>query len=424
MPETTTNNLFADSTVKSLAQAHHLLKNISLIIQILNEKDAKLSTSLDKILNLLLGYLGVEQGSIMVHEDRELTVVASSRPELIGKKQPLTDGSVAAWVAQTGKAIFIPDISIDERFHSRGGTYKKKAVLSAPIIQDGKLLGVINATDKGGDIDLLKEDIVYLLDFSSLIIAILVQRKMQKELQRQRNALKKKNQELQRQEKLRDELYRMLIHDLKAPLAEVVANLDIMSYAVPDDNREFLESAQIGCDRTVSMVSNLITINKIEDGKIKPSLEETKVASLLEEARSATKGLARIKSVEIVMDIEDDLPTVYLDRALVLRVLQNLLTNALSHTQGNTDITLGCRRLPAKPKIQFFIQDQGPGIPKDKLEIIFEKYSRLSDQQDALVGTGLGLYFCRLAVELHRGKIGVNSEPGQGSRFHFSLPIN
>jgi two-component system sensor histidine kinase KdpD len=421
MPEI--NPLFAQSTLTDLYQAHRLLKNISLIIQILNEKNAKLSTSLDRILKLLLDYLGVEQGSIMVNENKVLTVVASTRPELVGVKQPLEEGSIAAFVAQTGKPIFIPDISKDERFHSRKGIYKKKAVLSAPIIQNGKLLGVINATDKGGDKDLLKDDIAYLLDFSSLIISILVQQKMQEELQRQRNILKKKNQELKRQEKLRDELYRMLIHDLKAPLAEVVANLDIMSYSIIGDNREFLESAQLGCDRTVSMIMNLITTNKIEDGKIKPSLEETKLAGLLEEARSAIKGLARIKSVEIVTESEDGLPTIYLDRVLILRVLQNLLTNSLSHTPGSTSIILGCRRLSTKQKIEFFVKDQGPGISKSQRGAIFEKYTRLSDKQDALVGTGLGLYFCKLAVELHQGKIGVDSEPGQGCRFYFTLPI-
>jgi signal transduction histidine kinase len=422
MPET--NDLFADSTVKNLAQAHHLLRNISLIIQILNEKEANLSISLDRILNLLLDYLGVEQGSIMVHENRELVVIAATRPEVIGKRQPLADGSIAAWVARTGKPIFIPDISKDERFHTRNGVYKKNAVLSAPIIQDGKLLGVINATDKGGDKDLLQEDITYLLNISSLIISILVQQKLQKKLQRQRNALKRKNQELKRQEKLRDELYRMLIHDLKAPLAEVVANLDIMSYSIADQNREFLESAQVGCDRTVSMISNLITINTIEDGKVKPSLEEVNLSGLVEEARSAITGLARIKNVEILMDIADSLPTLYLDRVLILRVLQNLLTNALGHTQDSTIITIGCRLLPAKQKVEFFIQDQGPGIPKESQGLLFEKYSRLSTRQDALVGTGLGLYFCKLAVGLHRGKIGVDSTPGRGCRFYFTLPVN
>lgn len=415
--------LFAEQTVADLDQAHHLLKNISQIIQILNEKNAKLGTSLDRILRLLLNYLGVEQGSIMVHEKKTLTVVASTRPELIGMKQPLAEGSIAAFVAKTGKPIFIPDISQDDRFHSRNGVYKKNAVLSAPILQNGKLLGVINATDKGGDKDLLKEDIAYLLDFSSLIISILVQQKMQKELQRQRNILKKRNQELKRQEKLRDELYRMLIHDLKAPLAEVVANLDIMSYSISDDNREFLESAQIGCDRTVSMISNLITINKIEDGKIKPSLEEANPANLLEEARSAIKGLARIKSVEIIIEAQKELPTLFLDRVLILRVLQNLLTNALGHAPGSTNITLGCHLLPVKRKIEFFVRDEGTGISRPQSAVLFEKYSRLSDKQDALVGTGLGLYFCKLAVELHLGKIGVGSNPGQGCRFHFTLPL-
>ncbi|MBA3014621.1 MAG: GAF domain-containing sensor histidine kinase [Proteobacteria bacterium] len=421
MPENETP--FANNTVKDLTQAHHLLKNISLIIQILNEENVDLNTSLNRILSLLLEYLGVEQGSIMVLEKRMLVVAAATRTDLIGKKQPIDDSSIAAWVARTGIPIFIPDISKDERFPARSGFYKKNAVLSAPILQNKKLLGVINATDKGGDKDLLKEDIAYLLDFSSLIISILVQKKMQQELQRQRNILKKKNQELKLQEKLRDDLYRLLIHDLKTPLAEVVANLDILSYSIKDENREFLESAQIGCDRTVRMISNLITINKIEDGKIKLSLEDVSIPSLLDEARSAITGLARIKDVSIITKIANDLPSLFIDRVLLLRVLQNLLTNSLSYTKEGTHITLGCRLLPGKKKqIDFFVQDQGSGIAKEQQKSIFDKYSRISTQQDALVGTGLGLYFCKLAVELHHGIIGIDSSPGHGCTFHFTLP--
>lgn len=417
-------SLFANNTVKNLEQAHHLLKNISLIIQILNKKNSNLNTSLNQILTLLLEYLGVEQGSILVLEKKELVVAAATRTDLIGKKQPLDENSIAGWVARTKTPIFIPDISKDQRFHSRNGVYKKNSILSAPILQNGKLLGVINATDKGGDKDLLKEDISYLLDFSSLIISILVQQKMQMELQRQRNILKKKNQDLKRQEKLRDDLYRLLIHDLKTPLAEVVANLDILSYTIPDENREFLESAQIGCDRTERMISNLITINQIEDGKIKPTLEDVSVQSLIDEARSAITGLARIKDVAILTNIADDLPSLFLDRTMILRVMQNLLTNALSYTKRGADITIGSRVLPGKKMIEFFVQDQGDGIAKEQQDTIFEKYSRISNRQDALVGTGLGLYFCKLAVELHRGTIGIKSCPGHGCTFHFTLPIN
>lgn len=414
---------FAGKTVKSLSQARTLLKNISQIIHILSEKNLKLGDRLDKILHILLDYLRVENGSIMILEKNKLVVVAATRTEIVGIEQPLDESSVAGWVAIHGEAIFIPDIAKDSRFAQRGGTYRKNAVLSAPVMQDEKLLGVINATDKEGDKDLLKEDIAYLIDFSGMIISILVQQKLQKQLKRKKDTLKEKNKELRHQESMRDELYRMLMHDLKAPLAEVVANLDILSYSISDDNRDFLESAQIGCDRTIRMVSNLISINKIEDGKHTLYKEEVDVKTLLEESYSAIKGLAKIKDVTLNLDIEDNLPIVFLDRTIILRVLQNLLTNALGYTETNTTLTAGCRKVPDKQKVEFFVQDQGEGISEDKQASIFDKYSRLSDRQDALVGTGLGLYFCRLAVELHNGKIGVTSSPGKGCRFFFKLPL-
>lgn len=418
------NSSFANNTVKTLAQAKSLLKYTSQIISILNEKDTKLDKRLDKILHILLDYLGVENGSIMVLEKNKLLITAASRTELVGLKQPMDETSIAGWVALHGEVLFIPDISKDKRFaQRRNGPYKKNSVLSAPVRHGGELLGIINVTDKQGDKDLLKGDIAYLLDFCSMIISIMVQQKLQKQLERKKNTLKKKNRELKHQESLRDELYSMLIHDLKAPLAEVVANLDILSYSVSGDNKEFLESAQIGCDRTVRMVSNLVSINKIETSKLIPCPEEVDIKILCEESYSAIKGLAWIKNVTLQLDIEDDLPTIYLDRSLILRVLQNLLTNALGYTKPETVLTAGCRKVPDQEQVEFFVQDQGDGIPKDKQATIFDKYSRISDKQDALVGTGLGLYFCKLAVEIHRGKIGIDSSPGKGCRFYFSLPL-
>lgn len=406
-------------------RAHRLLENISQIIKTLNKKGTKLNKRLDQILDILLKYMGVEQGSIMVLEKKSLVVEAATRKKIIGEKQSLDSDSIAAWVAKTKQPIFIPDISKDARFSARQNYhhYKKKALLSAPIMQGDSLLGVINVTDKEGAKDLLQEDITYLVDFSGMIISTLVQQRLQKELQRQKNILRKRNQELKHQEQLRDELYQMLIHDLKAPLAEVVANLDILSYSISEYNKEFLEAAQMGCDRTVRMVSNLVTINKIEDGKLKTCPEEVMPKILIEEAHSAIRGLAKIKNVELIIDAPDNLPPIYLDRVLILRVLQNLLTNALGYTTKGTTITTGCRELAEKNKLEFFVQDQGPGLAPEKQETIFQKYSRLSDRQDALVGTGLGLYFCKLAIEVHKGKIGITSEPDQGCRFYFSLDL-
>ena len=405
-------------------RAAALLTSISRIVGLLHRKRMPFQKQLDNVLGILLEYLGVEQGSIMLLEKKFLVVAAATRAELVGKRQSIDDEGVASWVAKNRVPVFIPDISQDSRFQSRGGAaYRKNALLSVPILQADKLIGVINVTDRAGDKDLLKEDTAYLLEFSGVILSMLVQRRLQDELSRQRTTLKKRNQELHRQERMREELSRLLVHDLKAPLSEVVANLDILSYSIADENREFLEAAQIACDRTVRMLTNLVSINRMEDGKSPLSPEETDARALLEEAVSAIKGLARIKDVEIALQTPDELPLVYLDRILVLRVLQNLLTNALGYTDPSTTITTGCTIVPDSDWIEFYVEDQGPGIPSDRQVSIFDKYSRVSEKQDALVGTGLGLYFCKLAVELHKGRIQVDSAPGQGSRFSFALPI-
>lgn len=403
-----------------------LQDSIFKIARSINSKKVDNKRQLNEILEIILDYLGAEQGSIMLVEKRKyLEVQAASRKEIIGMRQPLKDGSVASWVAQNHKALFIPDIAKDKRFPSRGGTnYRKNSLLSAPILHKGRAIGVINVTDKAGTKELLQDDIACLIDFSSMLLWLVVQQNLNDKLKKQRNTLRKRNKELRRQEELRAELSKTLLHDLKGPLAEVVANLDIISYSVTDENREFLESAQIACDRAVRMASNLVSVDKIEDGKLQLIKEEIDPHSLLEESVSSIKGLAKIKGVTLVKEHpEDPLPPLQIDRTMILRVLQNLLTNGLGYSESGTTVSIGYHLNKTGKKLEFYVQDQGPGIPISQQETIFEKYARVSQHQDTLVGTGLGLYFCRLAVELHRGKIGIDSAPGEGSRFSFTLPV-
>lgn len=413
------------SVMSNQEQSNKLMKSVFQIVDVMNTKGQPHKRTMDRVLRVLLGHLGVEHGSLMVLERKKLVVRAASRPEIIGQKQSTNDESVAAWVVRNAKPLFIPDIAKDSRFPIKDGIYKKNALLSTPVIYKDKVIGVINATDKTGKKDLLKEeDITYLLYLSSFILWAFLQENLRKKITAQRNTLKKRNKELRHQENMRSYLNRMLMHDLKTPLSEVVANLDILSYSISAENREFLESAQMGCDRAVRMVANLVTTDKIADGKQQLLPEETDCGSLLREALSSIKGLARIKHVELrlLIDEETDCPVIAIDRSLILRVLQNLLTNSLSYTSPETTVTAGFT-ITNKKHIEFFVEDQGPGIPTAQQEYIFDKYARISGKQDALVGTGLGLHFCKLAVELHKGRIGVQSAPEKGSRFFFELPI-
>jgi two-component system sensor histidine kinase KdpD len=403
-------------------KAVDLLQAILQIAEIINNSRLNYNKRIDLVLKIILDYMEVEQGSIMVLERRKLVVRAASRPELIGLCQPITEESVAGWVACNGTPLFIADISRDGRFKRRDDyNYKKNSLLSVPVLHGKKVIGVFNITDKAGSTDLLKEDIRYLLQFGSTILWSLEQQKLHDKLKKQRATLRKRNRELRRQEELRAQLSRLLIHDLKAPLSEVVANLDILSYTVSAENREFLEGAQMGCDRAVRMVSNLVAIDKIEADRMILLREEVNPQELLRESLSGVTGMARMKKVELI-DESRETELINVDRTMILRVLQNLLMNALANSMSGKIIRVGCSPVPGKRKIEFYVKDQGEGIPADKQEMIFDKYARVSGRQDSLVGSGLGLYFCKLAIKQHRGTISVSSSPGQGSCFNFILP--
>ncbi|MEW6219272.1 MAG: ATP-binding protein [Thermodesulfobacteriota bacterium] len=405
--------------------AGRLLASFFEIAQIVNNRRLSPDGQLDRLLRVILRYLAVDHGSIMLlDKGRQLVVRAASRPVLLGVKQGLDDDTVAAWVARHHKPLFIPDISQDERFPRREHAYRTRSLLSVPLMNGPTLVGVINVTDRTGKADLLQDDLTCLLDFSGMVLSVVEQHRLLQAVKRQEATLKKRNEELRRHEAMRAELVKMLVHDLKGPLAEVVANLDILSYSVADENREFLEAAQIACERAVRMATNMVDVGKIEDGKLSLLLQPVQVPDLLEEALSAVKGLARIRGVALTLDVSPGLPLVRVDRVMILRVLQNLLTNALGHSPHGQEVILTARLTGGGRRLEVSVQDQGEGIPLEHQSHLFEKYARLTGYRDHLVGTGLGLYFCRLAVEAHRGRIAVDSAPGHGCRMMVSLPVH
>jgi len=407
-------------------RANRLLAAIGAIVGVINRRRMGFAKRLDRILHLILDYLGAEQGSIMLLDDNgRLVVRAATREEIVGMVQDLDEPSLAAAVVKSGEVQFVADITSDPRFPARnGGGYKSTAALSTPIRDERRVVGVINVTDKQGGTELLREDAAYLLDFSSLVLSIVVQERLTATLRRQRSTLERRNEELKRIQAQQADLTRMLVHDLKGPLSEAIANLDILSYSATEEQRPFVEAAQTACDRAVRMASNLGTIARLESGALPLIPEECDPAALVEEAVLNLAGLARSKGIEIVTALEPDLPTIQADRQLIDRVLQNLLVNALGHAPESSRVTVACRFLPADRLLEFSVADQGPGIAADLQGAIFEKYARLDRREDRLVGTGLGLYFCRLAVEAHGGEIGVDSTPGAGARFFFRLPAN
>jgi PAS domain S-box-containing protein len=225
-------------------------------------------------------------------------------------------------------------------------------------------------------------------------------------------------------ETLRNDLTSMIYHDLRSPLSNIISSLEMLPSTIPADCNPMLEPVlsitKRSTERMQRMISSLLDINRLESGQsiTNPSLVQPK--ELLQEALKAVQPAADHKEQKLTLELNEQLPQIKADVDMIKRVLINLLDNASKFTPQEKEISFGAV-VKTPEQIQFWVQDSGPGIPKEAREAIFDKFTSLTTPE-LPKGIGLGLAFCKLAVQAHGGKIWVESQEGKGSRFLFSLP--
>jgi signal transduction histidine kinase len=168
------------------------------------------------------------------------------------------------------------------------------------------------------------------------------------------------------------------------------------------------------------MTESLLELSTMEAGKPIGTRKLTSILGLVYEAVEAMESSVNNKSQIISYKVPDRLPNVLADQDMIRRVVTNLLENASKYSPQGSKIVIGARK--DGDHILVWVEDNGPGIPASEHERIFEKFTRLRTE-NAPKGLGLGLAYCRLAVQAHGGKIWVESEVGSGSRFTFTLPV-
>ncbi len=245
------------------------------------------------------------------------------------------------------------------------------------------------------------------------------------EIQSLAGSFQKMAESLKALEELRRDLISMIVHDLKSPLSGIMGSVDYLL-----DNLDTLDQGNIkkllalsrrSSEDLFQMIQNLLDVAKMEEGKLQLRLELASPVSLLEECVENFGIHVRRESKQVVRDFAIDLPPVWMDVPLIRRVLQNLVSNAVRHTSENGVITLQATEADGFLKIT--VRDDGEGIPEEYRLRIFDKFVQAERKRAHLrSGTGLGLTFCKMTIELHGGKIFVESEVGQGSSFHFTIP--
>ncbi|MBI9075483.1 MAG: GAF domain-containing protein [Desulfatibacillum sp.] len=407
--------------------ATEVLKTFAAVVQFSNDSSLDFEEKLQKILEETMKCSGMAKGSIMLMKGRNcLEVAASSRPELIGICQDLEDeNSPSAWVAINKKPLYV-DSMIDCTFPQKFDHYKKNAYFSVPLLSGKKVMGVLNLTEKVV-LDLLTpQEQEFVLNIAGHFIMAIDNQRLAKSLKQSREKLRKKNQQLKKVEKAKEQLFNMLVHDLKGPISEMVANLDLLTYTVKGENLEYIQSSRTACDSLYRMVSDMLEITKMEEGRLKLYHTLVNPMEILDDALARLTGMAMIKEIRFAKEIPHDGQKCLFraDRNILSRVLQNLLVNAISYTETGGGIILGYG-LPTPQNIVFFVEDNGPGIPAGFEEKIFDKFVRVNEaDQNRAYTTGLGLAFCQMAVAAHNGTIRAENATPTGARFAFTLPMD
>lgn len=244
------------------------------------------------------------------------------------------------------------------------------------------------------------------------------------------NALQEKGRELalsywklQELEDLRDQLTHMVVHDMRNLLTGVACSLRLLQEEVSEGLNgkcaRYLQTAVWSVDDLSAMINNLLDVSKLEAEQMTLHLAECDLAGLVNEAMAKlepTKG-----DRELAFSPPDGPVLVTGDEAILLRVIINLLNNAIKYTAARGSVRVGMEA--TQDKVLLLFRDNGPGIPCEYREKIFAKFGQVeSPQRMHTCSTGLGLTFCKLAVEAHRGRIWVESELGIGSTFYVELP--
>ncbi len=236
---------------------------------------------------------------------------------------------------------------------------------------------------------------------------------------------KKAEQKLKETMQMKSQFISTVSHELRTPLGcmkeAITIVLEGVAGQISDKQRKFLDIAKRNVDRLARLINSVLDFQKLEAGEIRLNLQDNDIHEVLEEVHQTMTPAAEKQSLNLSLEIVDDLPKAKFDRDKIIQVLTNLVNNAIKFTpeRGRISVCVQCQR----EELVIRVSDTGMGIPKEGLSKIFDRFYRVHRPGKEIQGTGLGLSIVNKIVMMHGGRIEVESEVGKGTTFTVSLPL-
>jgi len=370
----------------------------------------------------------------------ELTVVAAySRDpaalEAVGLVFPLASNPASSLVVETGRFLSVPQAQtnpltgpIHDLLRERG----TQCLLIVPLLSRGEVIGTMGLTTDQSDREFTPAEVRLAETVAGQIAGAVENARLFTEMEQAKEAAEAANE-------AKSAFLANVSHELRTPLTSIVGFTNIIQKRLQerilprvqaeDDKtlraiKQVEENLQIVISegqRLTALINNVLDLTKIEAGRMEWHMQPLQVAGVIERAMSATVVLCEHRSLELIKDVEDGLPEINGDHDRLVQVVINLISNAVKFTDRGS---VTCRARHVDSHILVSIIDTGAGINEADRLRIFEKFMQGGDTlTDKPQGTGLGLPICKEIVEHHGGRIWVESEPGRGSTFSFTLPL-
>jgi two-component system, OmpR family, sensor histidine kinase KdpD len=378
--------------------------------------DVTLDAILARVAERIVTIYGAQGCRVLVRGEDEELRTAAFFPEQIGPHVDRTGLSLAAWVVAHRTPV--GRSGRGGRIVGRNPVPPASAgdadALYLPLMTKDRIAGVLEVTGRPGVGVFRAEDQQTLTIFADQAALALERAQLSAEAA-QAVALTQSDE-------LKSALLAAVSHDLRTPLASIKASAtSLLDNSVEWDaqtRQDFLEAIDEETDRLTLMVSNLLDLSRIEGGALRPQMDWYDIDELIVDVRA--RLAPRIKSHPLTITVESDLPLLRFDYVQIAQVLVNLIENAVKYTADGTPITVTAHQVPGA--IEISVHDDGPGIPREHQLRLFDTFYR-AYAATAAPGAGLGLAISKGLVEAHGGRIWVESEPGKGTTFRFTLPL-
>lgn len=427
-------NSFAERVLQSIRTLEQRVAERTHDLQIASHVVSEITRVLDlqellpRLVNLTNESYKLYFTSVYIYDESSRSLILQAGTGIAGEKMKAAHKAVSiddvpSRVAQAGRErqpVVINDVSSLDAFIVDPQLPETCSEVAFPMLIQHRLIGVLNAQSKTAGY--FTDEFLQVLGTLAEQIAIAITNARLFEEQ------KKVAEELRRVDEMKSQFLASMSHELRTPMNAIINFVDAVSSGLVgplnDEQKDLLGQSLQSSQHLLHLINDVLDISKIQAGRLTLFVENdvnlyTQLKAVMEIANSLLQEKG--KALQLVNDIDDNLPVICGDKRRIRQILLNLLSNAIKFTEKGT-ITLSVKN--HGNRVVFTVIDTGPGIPEEAQEMIFEPFRQTMDGIKQVEGTGLGLPIARSLVEAHGGRMWLESQPGEGAAFYFDLPVS